>query len=42
MMLYIDGNDNKLVYSNSLSTSVSLGSGSHNAVIKAWDNGSKV
>ena len=42
MMLYIDGNDNKLVYSNSLSTSVSLGSGSHNAVIKAWDNAGKV
>lgn len=42
MMLYIDGNDNKLVYSNSLSTSVSLGGGSHNAVIKAWDNNGAV
>ena len=42
MMLYVDGNDNKLVYSNSLDTSVSLGNGGHNAVIKAWDNSGHV
>lgn len=42
MILYLDGNQVKLVYSNSLSTSVSAGSGSHRLVINSWDNNGKV
>lgn len=38
MIIYVDGNQNYLVYANSLDTAISLGAGSHFAVIKAWDN----
>ncbi len=38
MIIYVDGNRDYLVYRNSLDTYISLGKGSHYAVIKSWDN----
>jgi len=38
MIIYVDGNQDYLVYSNNLDTNISLASGSHSAVIRAWDN----
>jgi hypothetical protein len=38
MIIYVDGNQDYLAYSNSLDTTISLGAGSHNAVVRAWDN----
>ena len=35
--VYIDGNDAALVYSSSIDKYVSVGSGSHTAVFRAWD-----
>lgn len=42
MKMYVDGHDGYLTYSNKMDTYVSLGAGSHNIVIKAWDNSGKV
>lgn len=42
MKMYVDGNDGYLAYSNKIDTYVSMGSGSHYIVIKAWDNSGKV
>ena len=38
MIVYVDGNEDYLVYSNSLDTYINLGAGGHTAVIRAWDN----
>ncbi len=38
MIVYVDGNQDYLVYSNSLDTTINLGAGGHTAVVRAWDN----
>lgn len=42
MIVYVDGNQDYLVYSNSLDTNITLGSGTHSAIVKAWDNSGKI
>ena len=38
MIVYIDGSQSYLVYSNSLDTNISVGAGTHTALVRAWDN----
>src|SRR5258708_27163518 len=38
MMIYVDDQNRYLVYANSLNTTLSLNSGTHNAVVKSWDS----
>jgi hypothetical protein len=38
MIVYVDGNQDYLVYSNSVDTYINLGAGGHTAVVRAWDN----
>jgi hypothetical protein len=38
MMIYVDDQNKYLVYANSLNTTLSLSTGSHNAVVKSWDS----
>jgi hypothetical protein len=38
MIVYVDGNQDYLIYASSLDTYINLGGGTHYAVIKAWDN----
>jgi len=38
MIVYVDGNQDYLVYSNNVDTYINLGAGNHTAVVRAWDN----
>ena len=38
MIIYVDGAQQYLVYAPSLDTNLNLGAGTHNILVKAWDN----
>src|SRR5512132_14999 len=38
MIVYIDGSEAYRVYSNNLDTYINVGAGTHNALVRAWDN----